>query len=230
MASPRIATRRPAAPELAPLGQRPPSNGSGPEVPSLRRRRNVPGAVLGALVVAVCAFGIGSWALSVGHRTQVLVVSRSVPAGSVIQASDLTTAGVAADHSVSAIPAGDAGQVVGKVATDNLIPGTLLVRSEVGGGPQLPIGSSVVGLALKPGLFPAGLQPGDRVSVVDTPTQGGGSSIASVLDSVATVFSIGTSPDGTSTLVSVLVPSADASAVASAGAQGNVSLVLVGGG
>ena len=110
--------------------------------------------VLGILLIAVCAFGIGAWALSVGHRTQVLVVTRSVQAGSVISASDLTTAGVAADHSVSGIPASTASQVIGKVASDNLVAGTLLVRAEVGGGPSVPSGSSVVGLDLKPGLFP----------------------------------------------------------------------------
>jgi hypothetical protein len=184
--------------------------------------------VLGVLLIAVCAFGIGAWALNVGHRTQVLVVARPVQAGSVISASDLTTAGVAADHNVSGIPASAASQAIGKVASDNLVPGTLLVRAEVGSGPSVPSGSSVVGLDLKPGMFPTSLQPGDSVAVVSTPSQASSSAGGTVIVNKATVFSSSASPDGTSTLISVVVPSAQSSAVAAAGAQGAVSLVLNG--
>ena len=173
---PRTTTKQ--APALAPAAQH--GNGQSPDgfgsPISQLRRKNPPAVVLGVLLIAVCAFGIGAWALNVGHRTQVLVVTRPVPAGSVISASDLTTAGVAADHSVSGIPASAAGQVIGKVASDNLVPGTLLVRAEVGGGPSVPSGTSVVGLDLKPGLFPAALQPGDSVAVVSTPAQASSSS------------------------------------------------------
>jgi hypothetical protein len=182
--------------------------------------------VLGVLLIAVCAFGIGAWALNVGHRTQVLVVARPVPAGSVISASDLTTAGVAADHSVSGIPASDASSVIGKVAADNLVPGTLLVHAEVGRGSVVPSGSSVVGLDLKQGMFPAALQAGDPVAVVSTPTQSSTSSGGgTVIVNDAKVFSSGASPDGTSTLISLVVPTSQASAVAAAAAQGAVSLV-----
>ena len=185
---------------------------------------------MGVLLIAVCAFGIRAWALNVGHRTQVLVVARPVQAGSVIKASDLTTAGVSADHSVAGLPASAASQVVGKVAADNLVPGTLLVRAEVGGGPLVRPGSSVVGLDLKPGMFPAALQVGDPVAVVSTPTQASSGGGGTVMVARATVFSLATSPDGTSTLVSVVVPSGQASAVAAAAAQDAVSLVWIGGG
>jgi len=180
------------------------------------------------LLVVVCAFGIGSWAASVGHRTHVLVVAHFVSAGSVIQSSDLTTVGISSDREVSAIPAAAAAQTVGRVAADNLVPGTLLVRAELASGPVVPAGSSLVGLALKPGMFPASLQPGDTVAVVATPAQTADSGAGSVLVANATVYSTGISPDGTSTLVSVVVPAADAAAVATAGAQGNVSLVVDG--
>jgi hypothetical protein len=227
---PRTSTIK-QAPALAPAAQQ--GNGQSPDgfgspIPQLRRK-SPPAVVLGVLLIAVCAFGIGAWALNVGHRSQVLVVARPVQAGSVISASDLTTAGVAADHSVSGIPASAAGQVVGKVASDNLVPGTLLVRAEVGGGPSVPSGSSVVGLDLKPGMFPTALEPGDSVAVVSTPSQASSSNGGAVIVSKARVFSSSAGPDGTSTLISVVVPSGQASAVAAAGAQGSVSLVLNGG-
>ena len=69
MATPRTIPKL-AGPDLAAIGQENmPTNGFGPSVPTLRRRRNVPGPVLGVLVVAVCAFGIGSWALSADAKT-----------------------------------------------------------------------------------------------------------------------------------------------------------------
>jgi len=161
-----------------------------------------------------------------------LVVAKNVPAGSTITASDLTTAGVAAGHNVVAIPVSDAAQVVGQVAAERLLAGTLLVRGELAVGPQVPAGSAVVGLALKAGMFPAALEPGDRTAVVVTPAQSGvgaGGAVGAVLVNAATVSQIGISPDGQTMLVSVVVPFSDAAAVAAAGAQGSVSLILDGG-
>ncbi len=196
-------------------------------VPALHRRRNLSGAALGVLLVSVCAFGIGTWASTVGHRTQVLVLSRAVPAGSVIQADDLTTAGVAADHQVSAIPASAESQEVGKVARVALVPGSLLERSEVGTGPAIPAGASVVGLDLKSGAFPAEMAAGSKVEVVSTPPQSASATAGTVLATSATVLSIGSDPNGAGTLISVAVPVGEASSVASAGTGGGVSLVMI---
>jgi hypothetical protein len=202
-------------------------DGARPAVPSLQRRRNLSGAVLGVLLVAVCAFGIASWASSVGHRTLVLVVTREVPAGSVIQAADLTAAGVSAGRQVSAIPASAEAQEVGRVARVELVPGSLLERSQVGTGPAIPAGSSVVGLDLKGGTFPAETAAGSAVEVISTPPQGNSSSTGAVLAQSATVLSVAADQDGTSTLISIVVPAGEASQIASAGAGGAVSLVML---
>ncbi len=217
--------------KLTSLPPTPSTNGFGPQVSVLRRRRNVPGAVLGGLVVLVCAFAVGVWATSVGHRTSVLVVAKDVPAGGVITATDLTSSGVSADHSVSAIPASQSSEVVGRVAAERLVAGTLVVRAELADGPLVPSGDAVVGLALKPGMFPAALAAGERATLIVTPAQAGGSSGSggSVLVSAAMVSQIGASSDGESTLVSVVVPSSAAPSVAAAGAQGSVSVVVDGG-
>lgn len=196
-------------------------------VPALHRRRNLSGAALGVLLVSVCAFGIGNWASTVGHRTQVLVVIRAVPAGSVIQADDLATAGVAADHQVSAIPASAGSQEVGRVARVDLVPGSLLERSEVGTGPAIPAGASVVGLDLKGGAFPSEIAAGSTVEIVSTPPQGNSETAGSVLAASATVLSIASDPNGTGTLISVAVPVGEAPSVTSAGASGAVSLVMI---
>lgn len=230
MTSLRTGPRQPG-PSLKPMGGDAGLllDGSRPSVPSLQRRRNLSGAALGVLLVAMCAFGISAWASSVGHRVQVLVVVKEVPAGSVVQAGDLTAAGVAADRQVSAIPASAESEWVGKVARVDLVPGSLLERSELGAGPAIPAGSSVVGVDLKDGTFPAEIAPGATVEVVSTPAQGATAGGGTVLVPAATVLSMGADPNGSGSLVSVVVPAGDASAVASAAAGGDVSLVMLAG-
>ncbi|MDQ6840222.1 MAG: SAF domain-containing protein [Actinomycetota bacterium] len=203
---------------------------SGP-APTLRRSRNMPGAILGILLVVVCSLVVATLASASGKRTQVLVISKPIAAGAPIHAGDIRSAGVAADSSVRGIRASQAGTVIGRLAADNLAPGSLLVSSELAAGPRVAKGSTIVGLALKPGFLPASLAPQDAVAVLDTPTGSASSTGATgaVLASSAVVFSVGSSPDNQTTLVSVQVPAASAPAVAGANAQGNISLVLVGG-
>lgn len=200
--------------------------------PTLRRSRNLPGAILGVLLVIVCSLVVATLASANGHRTPVLVIVRPIAAGTPIQARDLRVAGVAADGTVRGIPASQAATVVGRTAADNLVPGALLVGSELAAGPRVAKGTTIVGLALKPGFLPANLVPQDTVSVLDTPTGSASSAAAAaaaVLAGSVAVYSVGPSPDGQTTLVSVQVPAASAPAVAEANAQGDISLVLVGG-
>src|ERR1700722_4733768 len=137
----------------------------GPPAAPPRRPRNVPGAVLGALLVVVCAFAVGAYVTTSGHKTQVILVTQTVPAGSIIKAADLAQVGVAADRRVSAIPASDAAQVVGRPAAETLEPGSLLTRAQIATAGAVPAGDSIVGLALKPGAFPAALGAGDTVMI-----------------------------------------------------------------
>lgn len=199
--------------------------------PTLRRSRNLPGATLGILLIVVCSLLVAAFASSADRRTQVLVIIRPVAAGTALSASDVRATGVAAGRSVRGIGAAQAGTVIGRVAADNLVPGTLLVSAELATGPLVGKGASVVGLALKPGLLPASLAAQDFVAILATPPAGagpGGPTAGSVLAARATVYSVGPSPEGQSTLVSVEVPGGAAPAVAEANAQGSISLVLLG--
>jgi hypothetical protein len=71
--------------------------------------------------------------------------------------------------------------------------------------------------------------PGATVEVVSTPAQGTTSGVGTVLVPAATVLSMSADPNGSGNLVSVVVPAADASAVASAAAGDDVSLVMLAG-
>jgi SAF domain len=150
-----------------------------------RQRR--PGMI--ALAVAMIGAGVvASTAVysATNHQVPVVVVQANVPAGAVIRASDLGTAGVAASPGVQFIPASQLGQVVGHVAGTALHPGMLLTAAELTTARPPAYGQVLVPLPVRPSALPAsGLQPGDRVLVVATPGDQGqpGSTSAPALSS-----------------------------------------------
>jgi hypothetical protein len=215
--------------------------GFGSLPPPPRRPRNIAGAVLGLLLVVFCATAVAVYTSNAGHRRSVLVVVRSVRAGALISANDVGEARVAADPSVHAILASARSTVVGRVAAVDLVPGTLLTRAELASGPVAPAGSAVVGLNVKLGYAPAGLRPGDRVGLVLAPAAGAGpggpaepalpgaGGAGTLLVPEARVFDVAITPDGQSQIISVIVDSNSAPALAADGARGQVSVILLGG-
>ncbi|MEW6473553.1 MAG: SAF domain-containing protein [Actinomycetota bacterium] len=149
---------RPASPPLGP--------------PSLLRAaaRNRGRLALGVFIVT--AFSLAAVALfsSAGERRPVLALRNTVAVGAPIRAADLTVVRVSVDPGVRIMPASDRAEVVGRVAGVTLHAGTLLSPAQLDAGPALAAGRAVVGLALKPGQYPPGLQAGDNVLVVVTPS------------------------------------------------------------
>ena len=213
---------RPAAP--------PSGNGSRMLPPS--RQRSVPLAVIGVLLCFLGALVFGALHLRLDHRASVLALAHPVAAGQVIHDSDLRQVRVSADG-LETIAATDRVSVVGHVAAVPLAAGNLIVRSDLGSASSIQNGQAVVGLALKEGQLPTGLRPGDRVLVVDTGSRtapASGSAGARVLgDRVeATVVSVVASANSPGvTVLSLQVDDPDAAGLASAGAAGQVSVVLV---
>jgi SAF domain len=207
-------------------------SGNGARLVPPARQRSIPLAVLGVLLCFVGALVFGALHLRLDHRTAVLAVARPVAAGQVIHDSDLRVVRVSADG-IDTISEADRSAVVGHVAAVPLVPGGLLIRSEMGSAASLTAGQAVVGLALKDGQLPLGLRPGDRVLVVDTgartPAAGGSVPARSFGDRVVgTVVSVqpASSSSGV-TVVSLQLAEADASGVAAAATAGQVSLVQV---
>jgi Flp pilus assembly protein CpaB len=159
----------------------------------------------------------------------VLVIARPVAYGQVIANEDLKVARVSGTG-VSKIEASHRSQVVGRRVRATLSEGTVLASSMLLQGPAVGPGESVAPAALRPGTFPAGLQPGDRVRVVRLPGSGSSQATEPRALTTATVMSVASPKDrvGTAnTAVSLVVPSETADAVAAAGASGQISLVLV---
>jgi len=195
----------------------------------VRRRRQVPWIVAGVLLVVGCALAFGVASVGAAHGEQVLAVVRSVPAGHVVQPSDLRVVRITPTAGLAPLPPTSEASTVGRSAAVALVAGTLLTPADIG----VPSGSGtgdVVAVALKAGAYPPSLGPGGRVDVVpvvggsssgSTPISGQSSSIGAV------VLSVDTTPAGSSAdaVVSLQVNPADADEVAALAAAGQIALV-----
>lgn len=131
-------------------------------------RRSGPLAVAGVLLVASCALAFALAWLRAGDRLPALAISRTVPAGQVITANDLTVVRVSAQGQVALVPAAQETAVAGRTAAATLPAGTLLTRGDIGAAP-MGAGQALVGVAVKAGQFPPDLTAGDTVDVLATP-------------------------------------------------------------
>jgi hypothetical protein len=194
-----------------------------------RRRR--PGMI--ALAAALVGVGIlASAALyhRADHQVPVVLVTATVPAGSVIAASDVGTTTVVPGPGMQVIPARQLSQVVGLIAATSLQRGTLLAPSELTSKLTPAPGQVLVPVALKPSGLPAsGLAPGDQVLVVATPASGGsGSGNPALTHPVpAAVEAVGAATDQNGDdVVDLLVAANLGPAVAQQAATGQVALVV----
>ena len=211
------------------------ADASRPVAPLPTRARR-PGLIaLAVLLVAGFALSGAVLVARAGDTTEVLVASHAVPAGHVIESGDVRAARLAG--TVRAIAAADLQSVVGSTAAVGLVPGQVLNREMLTTAPVPAEGKSMIGLALKPGQFPAdGLTIGDQVLVVLLPggTGAGGGPAASATGGTARAITVGelyglrADPStGSDTLVTLIVPLETANRIVEQGAAGRVSLVKV---
>jgi hypothetical protein len=110
------------APVVAP---RPLTAGGGRVGPLPTRQRRPAFMAIGAAVVLAA---VGAWLYDqAGAKTPVVVVVADVPAGHVVERSDVSTVDVAG--AITAVAGGHLEAVVGQTAAVHLLPNTLLQRS-----------------------------------------------------------------------------------------------------
>ena len=192
----------------------------------------MPLVVVGVLLVVGCALGFADASLSLASHQDVLVVAQPVAAGQVLTAGDLRSVRVSTGAGLAVVPAAEEASVVGRPLAVPLVAGALLTQDETGARSPVTAGADVVAVALKAGLFPPDLAPGDRVQVVpvvtsasSTPTVSGSPVDATVLGVQAAAAS-----SNADTVFSLQVASSEADGVASLAAAGEASLVQVGAG
>jgi Flp pilus assembly protein CpaB len=186
--------------------------------------------ILGAFLVVGGALAFADASLHLGSRQDILVTTKSLTAGQVLDASDLTTAAVSSNSGLPFVAAAEESVVVGRPLAVPLVAGTPITTGELGSPSSVVAGSDVVAVLLKPGGFPPSLSPGDRVEVVPVAPTGSLAAAAPTNPLPATVLSVSTDPsdaDGSS-VIGLQVQSSNAPAVAQLAAADEVSLVQLG--
>lgn len=189
-------------------------------------------ALVALSVACICAGGLASaWAWQSTSNTQeVLTVRDTVHRGEVIGAEDLVVVRIGVDPAIQAVPADERSSLAGMRAALDIAAGSVVTASQLTDAAVPPEGSSVVGVSLTAGMLPVGqVEVGDKVRVVPTAgAQGTGADPATWAAQPISAVVVGLSIDEVTgnTLVNVQVPSADAAAVATAAAGGEVAVVL----
>ncbi len=183
-----------------------------------------------AAALTVLAGVLVAWAVErAADRVEVVSVARAVPAGTVIQADDLTTTAIAFDDPVVGLaPASSLEALVGRVAVVDLRPGTLLSSGMWADGTGLSPDERTVGALLDVGTYPGGLASGAIALAIATDGAARSSvdgAATPVGDVTVRVLDTRTTERG-ALQVTLAVPAADAADIARlAAAQ---TLVLVG--
>jgi hypothetical protein len=183
-----------------------------------------------ALIVGLGALGYYLYT-SAGHKVPVVMAVHDIPAGHAISRADLTTVEVAGD--IPAIAGRSIDQVVGLRTTVEVLPNTLIQNSMLSHGPGLAAGQVQVGVAVVAGQLPsAGLQAGDKVTVIGLPSKtdiaNSASSAAVVLLASAVVFDSRSNPTNTGgQLLTLIVPAEAAANIAAFSSVGLVALIKI---
>ena len=206
------------------------------QVPRRPRRRSVPLAAAGVVLVVVCALVFAEGFLRAGNRQPVLALSQPVTAGQVITSADLETVRVSAAGPVSMLPASRQAKVAGSTAAVSMPAGSLLTGSDIGTPPPVK-GQVRLGVALKPGQYPPDLAAGQDVDVLATPasgttgsSSGPGSAGAALPVGQAVVLSVSAPSAASSsgdTVVELQVPADAMPQVAAASAAGQIALATI---
>ena len=194
--------------------------------PVRRRWGRIGGGVFAAVV--------GGWLfaslyLSADDRVEVLAVASDIGRFDVIDRSDLRVVTIGEDTDVASIPASRLDELVGRVASTDIVAGGLLVDGQLlpAGERLVTADEAIVGALVGPGDSPTtGMTRGAVVSVVIRPAAGTNGTVAEVPGWIAgiggEVSSSGDRP------VEVVVARSEAARVSAAAADRRVTIVVLG--
>jgi hypothetical protein len=196
--------------------------------PSPPNRRRTGRAVVGVAAAMLGCWAFASMYLSAGHRTNAVVLDRTVPRFETVKRGDLRTIKIASDSEAAHIDASRMNEIVGRTAGDDLLAGSLLAEGQLlpAGEQLLKPDEAVVGVLLAGGDAQVGIRKGSKVVlVVRTPTATGTSTTSEV---TGWVYSAATeSTSSRERAVEVVVPRGQAAAVSAAGADKRVTIVML---
>jgi len=197
----------------------------------MARRRSAPHLLLGVFLTLVAAVAFAVTSLRMDPRIEVLALAGPVSAGQVLGDADLVVARIVPDSTIAVLPADRRTSVVGRTVTMPLPANSLLSEEALGRAAWPPNGQSVIAAAVKAGRAPDGVSAGARVLVLVVPPASSTATISGAPPdgprAAATVVAVQSADASGSSVVSLLMSSADALRIA--GANGDVALVLQGG-
>ncbi len=209
----------PARPTRGLKGGRPKAIGRVPRlVTQVTKSRTfrMPEIAVGVLLVVGCAALAVLWSQSNDTSTTVVVAARPIKRGSIIIGDDLRGAAMSGSTS-SMILGANAKSLLGQVALVDLDTDAPFSSSVVTATAPLSLDEALTSMALAPGQLPPDLAPNDHVRVVVIAAPDAtGLAQPTLLDAQATVWSVTTAPDSTTTVVTLRGPLSLSSAVAAA--------------
>jgi hypothetical protein len=213
-----------------------PTSPAGRRLPSAPRERKPALAALAVVLVVGGALAAALLVIDAGHKTGAIEISQPVGQGQKIPLSSMREVEVTSGTGIDYVPWNERSQVARTYAATMLPPGTLLTPQMTTAVNTATKGMTVVGLALKDGQLPDGIQVGDHVGIFVTSDNDGRCPrpVTNVLAPNAVVLNIGhpasTASDAVDD-VQVAVPPAFAAGVTCNAANNNVGVgVLPAGG
>ncbi|MEV4110549.1 hypothetical protein [Nonomuraea sp. NPDC049695] len=201
---------------------------SGPasrKLPVPPRERKPALAALAVLLILGGALATTLLVLRSGDRVSAIRVTQQVGAGQKFPEQALEEVKIAADSGVDYVSWSQRDLVTKSFAAVTVLPGTLLTnKMGVRASTELGEGKATVGLSLKPGQMPSGVQPGDRVQVIYVPSRSGQGQTR-VLAESALVFSVGDkSRTGNSGQITVVVDAASSPELVGFASSGEIAV------
>jgi hypothetical protein len=197
-------------------------------MPSAPRERKPALFALAILLVALGAGAAGLLVIRASAQVQAIEVVQQVNENSQIPATALQEVAVPSGSTLNYLSWSSVAEVERDFAAVQIPAGTLLTRQMLSGSNTLTAGQDRVGLSLKAGQVPGGLQPGDMVEAVAVGTACG-TTAGAVLAQRAQVTDVSGSvtASGSTAVVTLAVQPADALALTCSAANGNVGLALL---
>ncbi|MDI1461034.1 SAF domain-containing protein [Catellatospora sp. KI3] len=199
-----------------------------PTPPAVAPRRPPVAHLLGGLLlIVVCVLLSLQVYGRIDDRTPALAAVRDVAAGQQLTAADLRQVMVGADDGLLLIPAADLDKVVGRAAAVPLRAGQLIAAPQLGPSDWPPADKALIAVGVDEGHLPAGVVPGAQISVI-TPESAPGTAAPSTKTpgSLASASSPTAAPAGTGT-AAVQVRGTVVAVTASSEKAGSVVTVLV---
>jgi hypothetical protein len=214
----------------------------GDRLPSPPRERKPALAALAVLLILVGALGATMLVLRAGERVEAIQLTADIKAGESISEDNIKSVMVNDDSGANFVAWSQRAGLMKLQAKSTLYKGTVVVGEMFADKSGMEQGKATVGVSLKEGQYPRGLDSGDNVAVyrVGNKTSGSGDqdgssgsagADSSLLVERAVVESAeaagGDAIASTNLPVTLTVDAADAAALAQAAAAGEVAVVLI---